>query len=66
MNLDVYEAYIEESEKGGRRQELNPGHLRLEPPVLHLTARQSPTPTILNMYCTGGSERLSCTPGSHW
>ena len=29
-----YEAKIEESEKGGSRQESNPGHLWLEPPVL--------------------------------
>ena len=30
------------------------------------TARQPPTLTILsNMYCTGGTECLSCTPGNH-
>ena len=29
-----YEAKIEESEKAGSRQESNPGHLWLEPPVL--------------------------------
>ena len=29
-----YEAKMEESEKGGSRQESNPGHLWLEPPVL--------------------------------
>ena len=32
--LRCYEAKIEESEKAGCRQELNPGHLWLEPPVL--------------------------------
>ena len=46
----------------------NPGHLWLEPPVLchwATTAGQPPTLTILYMYCTGGTECLSRTPGNH-
>ena len=63
-----YEGKIEESEKAGSHRELNPGYLWLEPPVLchwTTTAGQPPTLTILHMYCTGGTEWLSCTPGSH-
>ena len=67
VNKLSYEAKIEESEKAGSRQESNPGHLWLEPPVrCHwaTTAGQPPTLTILYMYCTGETECLSCTPGS--
>ena len=49
-------------------QESNPGHLCLEPPVLchwAMATGQLPTLTILYMYCTGGTECLSHTPGSH-
>ena len=56
------------SEKAGSRQESNPGHLWLQPPVLcysAMTARQPSTLTILYTCCTGGTECLSCTPGSH-
>ena len=63
-----YEAKIEESEKDGSLRELNPGHLWLEPPVLchwATTTRQPPSLMILYMYCIGGTERLSRTPGSH-
>ena len=66
--LGCYEAKIEESEKAGSRRELNPGHLWLEAPVFcHLAtiAGQPPTLTILYMYCSGGTECLSHTPGSH-
>ena len=44
------------------------GHLWLEPPVsCHwaTTAGQPPNLTIFCMYCTGGTECLSYTPGSH-
>ena len=54
--------------KAGSHRELNPGHLWLEPPVLchwATATRQPPTLTILYMYCAGGTECLSCTPGSH-
>ena len=47
---------------------VNPGHLWLESPVLchwAMTAGQPPTLIILYMYCTGGTECLSRTPGSH-
>ena len=40
----------------------------LEPPVFchwATTARQPPVLTILYMYCTGGTECLGYTPGSH-
>ena len=53
-----YEAKIEESEKAGSRQESNPGYLWLEPPVLchwATTAWRPLTPTILYLYCTGGT-----------
>ena len=66
--LGCYEAKIEESEKVGSRWELNPGHLWLEPPVFcHLAtiSGQPPTLTILYIYCSGGTECLSRTPGSH-
>ena len=59
---------IEESEKAGSHRESNPGHLWLEPPVLchwATTAGQPPTLTILYIYCTGGTECLSRTHGSH-
>ena len=60
---------IEESEKGRQPpRESNPGHLWLEPPVLchwATTAGQPPTLTILYMHCTGGTECLSRTRGSH-
>ena len=55
-------------DKAGSHQESNSGHLWLELPVLchwATTARQPPTLTILYMYCTGGTECLSHTPGSH-
>ena len=54
--------------KASSRQESNPGHLWLEPPVLchwATTAGQPPALTILYMYCTSGTECLSHTPGSH-
>ena len=47
---------------------VNPRHLWLESPVLchwAMTAGRPPTLTILYMYCTGGTECLSHTPGSH-
>ena len=50
--------------KAGSRWELNPGYLWLEQPVLchwPITARQSPTLTILYMYCTGGTKCLTHT-----
>ena len=46
LKLLQYETKIEKSVKAGSHRELNPGHLWLEPP------RQSPTLTILCMYCT--------------
>ena len=63
-----YEAKIVESEKAGSRQELKPGQLWHEPPVLFhwaMTTGQPPALTILYMYCIGGTEYLSRTPGSH-
>ena len=65
--LRCYEGEIQ-SEKASSHCELNPGHLCLEPPVLchwATIAGELPTPTILHMYCTGGIECLSCTPGRH-
>ena len=59
---------IQESVKAGSHQESNPGHFWLEPPVLchwATTAGWPPTLTILYIYCTGGTEYLSHTPGSH-
>ena len=56
-----YEAKIEESEKAGSRQESNPGYLWLEPPVLCHWATKAwrpLTPTILYLYCTGGTIHL--------
>ena len=53
-----YEVKIEESEKAGSRQESNPGYLWLEPPVLchwATTTWRPLTPTILYLYCTGGT-----------
>ena len=50
--------------KAGSCRKSNPGHLWFEAPVLcHLatTARWPPTLTIVYMYCTGGTECLSCT-----
>ena len=58
-----FRCYEAKSEKAGSPQESNPGHLWLEPPVLCHWATatgQPPTPTILYMYCTGGTECLSC------
>ena len=64
-----YEAKIEESERPvvawGRT---HAGQLWLQPPVFchwATSAEQPPTPTILYMYCTGGTQCLSHTPGSH-
>ena len=57
-----------ESEKAGSRRESNPRHLWLEPPVLCHWATTVGWPltfTILYIYCTGGTECLSHTPGSH-
>ena len=57
-----------ESEKAGSRRESNPRHLWLEPPVLCHWATTVGWPltfTILSIYCTGGTECLSHTPGSH-
>ena len=72
VNLQIcircYEVKIDENEKAISRQELNPGHLWLETPVLchwAMTAGQPPTLTIPYIYCTGGTECLSHTPGSH-
>ena len=54
--------------------QLKPGHLWLELPVLFhrvTTTGQSSAPTILYMYCTGGTEMLqsyvypTATPGCH-
>ena len=64
-----YEAKIEGSEKAAARG-LNPGYLCLELPVVWYwatTARRPLTLTTLYIckYCTGGTECLSCTPGSH-
>ena len=50
MNLDVLRWKYRKVKKAGSRQESNPGHLWLEPPVLWhwaTTARRPPTPTIL-------------------
>ena len=54
--------------KAGSHRESNPGHLWLEspPPVLchwATTAGQPPALIILYIYCTAGTECLSCTPG---
>ena len=57
-----YEAKVEESEKAGSCQESNPG-LNYTP--LSHTSQTTTSPTILYMYCTGGTECLSHTPGSH-
>ena len=68
LEIKEYEAKIEESEKASRHRESNQGHLWLEPPLLchwATTTGQPPTLTIFYMYCTGGTECLSHTPGSH-
>ena len=61
-----YEVKIEESEKAGSRWESNPGHLEL-PVLCHwaTVTGQPPAFTIFYMCCTGGTECLSHTPGSH-
>ena len=62
-----YDAKFERVKKAGSHKESNPGHLWLESPVLYywaMTAGQPPTLTILYMYCTGGTECLTRTPGS--
>ena len=56
-----------EKEKAGSCNESKPGHFWLEPRVLchwATPAGQPPTLTILFIYCTGGTECLSRTPGS--
>ena len=63
-----WEHLASESEKAGSHRESNPGHLWLEVPVLchwATTTGQLPALTILYMYCTGGTECFSHTPGSH-
>ena len=63
----IYMIWGEIREKTGSHQESNPGHLWLELPALchwATTPGQPPTLTILYMYCTGGTECLSCTSGS--
>ena len=70
VNVDSVEfrCYEVKIKKAGSHWESNPGHLWLEPPMLchwATTAGQPPTFTILYIYCTGGIECLSCTPGSH-
>ena len=62
--LDVFEAKIEESKKAGSRQESNPGHLAYVASALPLSYNSRTTtnpPTILYIYCTGGTE----VPQSH-
>ena len=60
-------AKVEESEKAGSCQELNPGHLWLVWPVLCYCMsyynHQPSQSSICN--CTGGTECLSHTPGSY-
>ena len=51
--------------KAGSRRESNPGHLWLEPPALCHWATTAGQPPTLYIYCTGGTECLSRTPGSH-
>ena len=63
-----YEARIKESEMAGSCRKSNPGLLWHEPPVLYhwaTTAKQPPTLTIVYMYCMGGTDNPSRTPGSH-
>ena len=63
-----YEVKQRKVKKAGSRWESSPGHLWLEPPVLcrwATTTEQPPTLTVLYMYCTGGTECLSRTHGSH-
>ena len=68
-----YEAKVEESEKGRQPLGVEPRTPLAWPARQNLsswqhwatTAAQPPTSTILYMYCTGGTECLSRTPGSH-
>ena len=64
--LDVFEVKIEESEKAGSHWEYNPGHLACAASALPLSYNNwhsppPPSPTILYIYCTGGTE----VPQSH-
>ena len=61
----TYEVKIEESKKASSRQDSNPGHHWLELSVLCHWATTARPLTILSMYCTGGTECLSHTPGSY-
>ena len=68
MQLKEFRCYEVKIDEAGSQQDSNTGHLWLEPLVLchwATEARQSPTLTILYMYCAGGTECLSRTPGSH-
>ena len=62
--INVFEAKIE---KASGRRESNSGHLACSPSALPLSYNSHTTtnPHNLYMYCTGGTEYLSCTPGSH-
>ena len=56
-----YEAKVE---KVGSHRELNPGYLWIEQPVPAIEPRL-PDNHQLSIYCTGSTEWLSRTPGSH-